>query len=141
VDERHGMPAIDRWCREHLMRVVVDLLPGFSRWLAYGESPLPALLEKSGIPAHQICAALLVGMERHVDVLSAPTVYRLVGLGGQYCTSDEAAQVIKRYADRLVQRIPVAERDPLGTPHISTPATGGIARVLYARLGAVGVPL
>jgi hypothetical protein len=139
IGEWQGTPAINHWCREHLMRVVVDLLSGFSRWLAYGESPLPALLEKSGIPAHQICAALLAGMERHVDVLSAPTVYRLVGLVSQYCTSDEAAQVIKRYADRLVQRIPDAERDHWDPTDIPTQATGGIARFLYACMGDVDV--
>ena len=90
------------------------------------------LLEKSGLPGHQICAALLEGMERHVDALDAPTVYALVGLVGQYCAPDDAAQVMARYADRLVQRIPIPERDHWDLSDIPTEAAGGVARFLYA---------
>ncbi len=136
---RTATPSVSRWCRERLMRVVVDLLPGFSRWLVYGQSPLPALLEKSGIPGHQICAALLEGMERHVDTLSAPTIYALVGLIGRYCTPDDAAQVITRYADRLVERVPIPERDHWDRTDIPTEATAGVARFLYALMGDVDV--
>ncbi len=32
----------------------------------------------------------------------APTIYTLVGLVGQYCTPQEAAQIISRYANRLL---------------------------------------
>src|SRR5688572_12279505 len=113
------------------MQIVVDRLPSFSRWLPLGESPLPALLEKSGIPGHQICGALLEAIERHVDALNAPTAYALVGLVGQYCTSDEAAQVIARYADRLLRRIPAHERDNLDLTDIPTESADGVARVLY----------
>ena len=105
IDEWHEAPSVKHWCRERLMQVIVDLLPGLSRWLAYGQSPPPVLLEKSGIPDSQICAALIEGIERHVDTFSAPTVYALVGLVGRYCTPDDAAQVMARYVDRLVQRI------------------------------------
>ena len=99
IDHWRAAPSIEHWCRERLMRVVVDLLPGFSRWLVYGQSPLPALLEKSGVPGHQICAALLEGMERHVDALDAPIVYALIGLVGRYCAPDDAVQVMARYCE------------------------------------------
>jgi hypothetical protein len=139
IDHWRAVRSIERWCRERLMRVVADLLPGFSCWLAYGQSPLPALLEKSGVPGHQICAALLEGMERHVDELDAPTVYALVGVVGRYCGSDDAAQVMARYADRLVQRIPVPERALWDLTDIPTEAAGGVARFLYALLGDIDV--
>jgi hypothetical protein len=139
VEAWHDAPSIRHWCRERLMQVVANLLPRFCRWLAHGDSPLPSLLEKSGVPAHQICAALLEGMERHVDALSAPTVYALVGLVGRYCTPGEAAQVIARYADRLLQRIPAHERDDWDLTDIPMEAAGSIARFLYALMGDVDV--
>ena len=91
VEAWQDAPSTRRWCRERLLPVVVDLLPGFSRWLANGDSPLPALLEQSGVPAHQIVTALLEGMERHVDALNAPTVYALVRLVGQHCAPMDSA--------------------------------------------------
>lgn len=139
VEVWHEARSISRWCRERLVQVVVDLLPGFSRWLANGESPLPALLEKSGVPAHQISAALLDGMERHVDALNAPTIYALVGLVARYCVPDDAAQVMARYADRLVQRTPVPERDNWHLADIPTDPAEGMARFLYAFMGDVDV--
>jgi hypothetical protein len=139
IDGWHEAPSVSRWCQQRLTHAVVNLLPGFSRWLANGHSPLPAMLERSGVPDHQICAALLEGMERHVDALDAPTVYALVGLVGRYCAPDDAAQVIARFADRLVQRIPVAERDNWDLTDIPTEAVGGVARFLYAFMGDVDV--
>ena len=139
VDDWHEAPSVDRWCREQLIQVVVDLLPGFSRWLANGESLLPALLEKIDIPDYQTCAKLLEGMERHVDALDASTVYALIGLVGQYCKHDDAAQVIARYAERLVQRVPGKERDVWDLADIPTEVTEGMARLLYALMGDVDV--
>ena len=139
IDHWRAAPSVGRWYRERLLQVVVDLLPGFSRWLAIRQSPLPALLEESGVSSHQICAALLEGMEHHVDALNAPTVYALIGMVGQYCTPDDAAQVIMRYADRLVQRIPAPERDNWDLTDIPTETAGGVARFLYALMGDVDV--
>jgi hypothetical protein len=62
IEDWHGAPSVSHWCRERLMPVIVDHLPGLSRWLAQGESPLPALLETSGMPSQQITAALIEGM-------------------------------------------------------------------------------
>ena len=44
----------------------------------------------------------------------------------------DAAQVITRYADRLVQRIPAAERENWDLTDVPTEAAGGIVRFLYA---------
>src|SRR5262249_40212550 len=79
------------------------------------------------------------GMERHVDRLSASTVYSLVGLVGRYCTPEDAVLVIARYAARLVQRIPPAERDGWDLNTIPTEPVEGFARFLYAFLGDIDV--
>ena len=134
-----GTPAVDYWCRERLLQIVVDRLPAFSRGLARRSSILPNLLEKSGAQDHDICAALIEGMERHVDALDAETVYELVGLIGRYCTPTEATQVIKQYVNRLVQRIPASERDKWNLADIPTEASESVARFLYALMGDVDV--
>jgi hypothetical protein len=91
------------------------------------------------MPSERIAAALIEGMERHVDVLDAPTVYTLVGLIGRHCGSIDAAQVMTRYAHRLVQRIPVHERDSWDLSDIPTEVAAGLARFLYALMGDVDV--
>ena len=139
IDEWREAPSVTNWCRERPMQVVVDQLPSFSRWLANGDSPLPSLLENAGVPAHDISAALIEGMEHHVDRLNAPTVYALVGLVGQYRGPEDAAQVIRRYADRLVQRIPTAEWENWDLTDMPTEAVGGVARFFYALMGDVDV--
>jgi hypothetical protein len=78
-------------------------------------------------------------MERHVDVLDTSTVYALVGLIGQHCGPIDAAQVMARYADRIVQRIPGHERDSWDLSDIPTEPTAGLARFLYALMGNVDV--
>jgi hypothetical protein len=139
VEAWREAPAVERWCHERLLQVVVNLLPTFSRWLAYGDSPLPDLLRKSGLPHPQICAALLEALERHVDAFDVPTLYALVGLVGQYCAPQDAAQVISDYADRLLQRIPVLEREDWDLADIPTEAAGGVARFMYALMGDIDV--
>jgi len=139
VTDWHDVPSVAGWCRERLLPVVADHLPIFSRWLAHGQSPLPALLEKSGLPSECICATLLDAMERHVDVLDAPTIYALVGLVARYCTPVETSQIMSRYVNRLLKRIPIAERDKWDANDIPTEVTGGVARVLYALMGDVDV--
>jgi hypothetical protein len=139
IDEWHDTPSIIQWCRERLIHVIVDRLPAFSCWLANGRSRLPALLKKSGASNHKICTGLLEGMERHVDTLSASTVYALVGLTGRYCTSGDAAQVLARYTTRLVERTPIPERDPWDLTDIPIDAAEGVARLIYAFMGDVDV--
>jgi len=139
VTDWHDAPSIASWCRERLLHVVADHFPSFSLWLAHGQSSLPELLEKSGILSERVCAALLEAMEHHVDVLDAPTVYALVGLAARYCTPDETSRIMARYVDRLLERIPIAERDAWDADDIPTEATEGIARFLYALMGDIDV--
>lgn len=139
IDAWQESPSVIRWCRDRLIHVVVDKLPSLSRWIMYGQSPLPSLLKRSGVSQQQIVAALLDGVERHADSLNAATAFALVGLVGQHCTPEDAAQVIERYARRLVQRIPDNDQDRWDITDIPTEAAGSLARFLYAMMGDVDV--
>ena len=97
------------------------------------------LLDKSDAPDHQICEALIAGLERHVDEINAPTVYALVGLIGKYCSPSEAAQVITRYANRLVQRIIPLDREKWDTADIPATVSESLMRFLYSMMGDVDV--
>ena len=134
-------PSVRSWCQERLMQVVIDLLPGFSVWLEYGDSCLPGLLAKINVPDQKICDTLLEGMEHHVDVLGSSTIYALVGLVGQFCKPEDAKQVMERYAVRLVQRIPPSHQDNWNLSDIPVQDTEGISRFLYALMGDVNVQI
>ena len=141
VQDWRNTPAIRLWCQERLMRVLIDLLPGFSRYIEseYGECPLPTLLEQCGVPDQEICDALLEGIERHVGELPPSTIWALVGLVGRYCTPEEAAQVLAGHASRLARRIPESHRDKWDLADIPVEVTEGVARFLYALMGDIDV--
>ncbi len=133
----HDVPSVASWRRNRLLEVVVDYLPDFTTGLSYGQSSLPAMLELSGLPSERICSALFDAVERHVDVLTAPTIYALVGLIVKYCTADDTARILSRYVDRLIDRIPIVERDVWDADDIPSDTAEGIARFLYSLLGDI----
>ncbi|MFC1983843.1 hypothetical protein ACFLVO_02365 [Chloroflexota bacterium] len=139
VTDWHKTPSIADWCRERLLEIIANHLLSFSIGINYGESPLPKLLEISGVPSERICTMLLEAMERHVDELDASTVYALVGLVSRYCTSDETSRIMSRYIDRLLERILIAERDKWDANDIPTETSEGISRFLYALMGDIDV--
>lgn len=139
VDEWQAFPSVTDWIRNNLRRILGEQLPGFSRYLAAGQSPLPRMLETCSVPDHEICGALLEAMERNVNSLGAATVCALVGLVGRYCTPNEAGQVLARHAERLVQRIPPAERDEWQLDDVPIEPTRAVARLLYAFMSDVDV--
>ena len=135
----YGTPSVDNWCRERLINVVVEQLPGFSRFLGFDRRPLPDLLEKSGVRDQQIAAALIEGLERHVDSFNAPAIYALVGLVGKYCLPAEAADVITRYAKSAGPTHHTLRLEKWDTTDIPTNIAESMARYLYALMGDVDV--
>jgi hypothetical protein len=139
VLEWRGTPSVDEWSRERLKSILVDQLPGFSRFLPFDERPLPDLLAKSGLSDEQIAATLIEGLERHVDAFNAPAIYALVGLVGKYCLPNEAAQIMVRYVNRLLQRIVPSDQDKWDTADIPATVPESISRFIYALMGDADV--
>jgi hypothetical protein len=139
VEAWQNSPAVNQWYRDRFLRLVFERLPLFVRWITFGQSPLQGLLDTSGLNQSQIVSALLESVERHVDEFDAATVIALVGLIVQYCSSDDAGQVITRYANRLVQRIPTPDREQWNLNDIPNEADSGAARFLYALMSDVDV--
>ncbi|GAB6154761.1 ATP-binding protein [Desulfosporosinus burensis] len=139
IDEWNESPSVKRWCHERLLQVIIDFLPGMFGWYDSRRSQLLYFIEKSDANDHDICAVLLDAIERHVDTLSASSVYALVGIVGQYCTPSEATQVIKRYSKRLVQRIPIQDQEIWDLKDIPIKVEESLARFLYAMMGDIDV--
>lgn len=135
VENWSGSPAVSSWCNNRLLQIVIERLPYFCSWPDYDKSFLSEMLNKTGLADSQICTGLLDALERHVDVLKAPTIYSLVGIIGQYCSPQEAAQVISLYASRLVRRIPLSDQESWSFGDIPSDNASAIARFLYALLG------
>lgn len=135
IEAWRDAPSVAKWGRDHLLRFVIDQLPGCVGYLVRGDSPLTDLLKNSGATEGQICSTLLEAVERHVDSLDAPTVYALVGLIGQYCRPIDAASVSERYSERLIQRIPTKDRDNWAQADMPNNPADGVSRYLYALMG------
>lgn len=130
-------PSVEKWGREHFLQLILDLLPGLVGYLVYGDSRLEALLKVATLPDERIFSTLLDATVRHVESLSAPTVYALVGLMGNYCSPDDAAKVCELYSDRLVNRIPIRDRDEWDLTDVPNEPKEGAARLLYALMGDI----
>lgn len=133
-------PSVIDWQQRNLLSVSADFLSELSRWLPFdGDSQLPILIKRSGATNQQICTSLLDSLERHVDEFSVPTIYALVGFLGQYYIPKDTAGVLIQYVRRLVNRIPVGERDNWNPSDIPVDTTSGIARYLYSLMGDIDI--
>jgi hypothetical protein len=135
----HGTAAVADWRANRLLGAIVDLLPGFSRWIAYGQSDLSTLLGSSTVDGSSVNAALLEGMERHIDELGAVTIYGLLRTLAAHCQPQDAGKVVVRYAKRLFYQIPAKDVPDWQVDDIPSNASQSVARLLYALLGDVDV--
>lgn len=134
--------SVQNWNRQHILRLIVDKLPSFTRYLSYGDYPppdLPPLLLRSRASDKQICETLLEATERHVDSLNAPNVYALVGLMTQYCQPDEAGEIIETYSKQLLKRVSAEDRENWDITDIPQNPSEGLARYIYALMSDIDV--
>lgn len=139
LKEWHGTAAVADWRANRLLGVIVDLLPGFSRWIAFGQSNLSTLLCSLAVDGRTVNAALLEGMERHIDELGAETIYGLLQTLAAHCQREDAGEVVARYAKRLFYQIPARDVPDWRVDDIPSNASQSVARLFYALLGDVDV--
>jgi len=132
-------PSVKTWAKQNILGIVRDQLPLLSRWLIYRDSPLPALLERSQAADEDTCDSLLQGIEHNVASLEPPTIYALIGLAGRYCKPKDAMEVMRRYSNRLIDRIGVSERDEWDLMDLPSLPDDAVARFLFALLGDADV--
>ena len=132
-------PAAKEWCKQKLLPVTVEHLPGFAGYLPYGESPLPELLTKCGKADSVICSALLEAVEQHVEKLHDRAIFAIVGLVANHCKLEEVVKVIECRLKRLLSRIPEHQREVWNLSDIPEDTATGLSHFLYALMGDVDV--
>jgi hypothetical protein len=139
LEEWRDSPSVAEWAQRYSLEILVEKLPTFAEWLFYHQKRVNQFLEQTGAADNEISRALLEGIESHVDSLDARTVYVLVAFIGNYCTAKDAAQVVQRYAERLLLRIPATDREQLDLNDLPTFGNQGLGRYIYALMSDVDV--
>lgn len=139
LEDWRDSPSVVQWAQQKSLEILVEKLPAFAGWLSYYKKRINQFLQRSGAADHEISRALLEGIESHVDSLDARTAYALVAFIGNYCALKDAAQLIERYAERLLLRIPANDRDMLDLDDLPTVGSQGLARYIYALMSDVDV--
>jgi hypothetical protein len=134
-----SIPSVQEWCDTKLLEVIIDLLPAFSRWISVRQSQLPKILSLTNAPDKEIFQAILKGIERHVNVLDASTLYSLIGIAGKYCSQIDASKILEQYTDRLVCRIDNNEREVWDIADVPITVKCSLARYLYALMSDVDI--
>lgn len=133
----HDMPAVEQWCHQNLLRIIVQRLPVFSGWVSGGGSALTTLLERTGMPEGDLLSALIEGIERNVDEFDASNIYALVGMCMKYCDPNDARKLALEYSGRLLGRISVSDREVWYPTDIPTDSSTGVARLIFVLMSDV----
>ncbi len=75
----------------------------------------------------------------HGDTFDASTIYGLASALAPYLTPEQATELSSRYAERLVNRIGIADRDPWTPEDLPTTAPDGISRFIYSMMSDIDV--
>lgn len=129
-------PAIRSWAATALPEMIAVRLPDFIRYIAYEETPLPRVLEWSGLTPGQTVDVLLRGLEIHGQSLGGDQVFALAGFIAGHLETVAAAATGVWYARRLAERVAPDDRDQAWLPsEIPDSVPVAVARLLYACMG------
>ena len=98
------------WAREHLLNVIEARLPEFVWHISYPTHEFETLLTRTEASDRDVATRLFAAIERHIETISAHTVFRLVGVLSRFLDRSDAAGILKRHITALAARIEVAER-------------------------------
>ncbi len=135
VEEWKESFSVRTWCRERLPSAIVDNLPGFCRELAYGAySSFIPLLDILTAEQVDVPKVLALGIGRHVQDLSAVTIYELTRLIAERMIPSDVAGALVFYLKRLMMRIPTMHLDVMNAADIPKDMESAIARFLFAMM-------
>ena len=67
------------------------------------------------------------------------TLYGLIGIVSSFCSPEENAQVLERFCNQLLQRIPSTDRESWDISDIPNDATNGVVRFIYSLMSDIDV--
>ena len=133
--------AIAQWCRSTLPKLIVEHLPGFARYLSWEDRRLAPALALAKLSRGEAADCLLSGLARNADKLDSREILAVASVVASRLCAKDAAQLCKWYLDRLIERIPVADRESIGDESIPTNGTTAVARFVYAYMSDVDLRL
>jgi energy-coupling factor transporter ATP-binding protein EcfA2 len=125
-------PAVEHWCATKLPEFIRVNLLRLGQWVRYGRSVIHELLEYTGLDSRQITDLMLSGLAANAEGLSAPLALPLVELLTAQLAADDAVTLSEWYSARLVDHIPLNERDLIDSVDVPSSSADGIARYLFA---------
>ena len=134
-----GQPAVNRWCKDNLPRLLADHLPHFTRYLPWEDNRLGPALTLARLNSKEAQAVLLEGIERHSAKLDARLLFILSGIIITNMESDESADLCGWYLKRLLNRIPEDVREKVDSNDLPVTVTSAVARIFYAYLSDVDI--
>ncbi|WP_448203981.1 hypothetical protein [Azospirillum sp. sgz302134] len=134
------VPAAQNWARTRLLGVIEARLPEFVRSYSHHGRKLGALLAQTKQPDAVLCTRILAAIEQHIDELSAPAVFQMIGVLAAHMTDTEAAAVLDSHLDRLLACMEPEDRRLPGFEDIPHDNDEAIVRFLFAELGSIAVP-
>ena len=142
IDEWWRSPSVPFWCRTSLPEIIVTRFPELTRYLVYGEDHVTPAMERTDLSDEARQQLILRALERHVDVLGADRIFKIVGIVASSLAPSDAAELADWYAGRLADRIPADDRDqqaPLS--ELPQQVDEAVARFLFAYMGDCDVRL
>ena len=137
----HGQLAVKQWCRSMLPKLIFTHLPGFARYLPWEDFRLTPASQLAELSCEEVADCLLNGLALHADNLESRAIFAIAGLVASRLSAADAGELCKWYLDRLLQRIPVKDRESIDDEAIPSTVTSTVARFVYAYMSDVDLRL
>jgi hypothetical protein len=134
LDRWRSDPAVQEWCSTTLPTFIGDNILRLGRWARYERSVIYELLQYTRINSQQITNLILSGLASNAEDLSAHLALPLVELLAGQLEADDAVTLSQWYSARLVDQIPLTERDLIDPLDVPTSSSAGVARYIYAMM-------
>lgn len=141
LDAWKETPGVVRWCRTHLLGVIVNNLPALSRYLEMGHSRLGSLIALADADGAAVIDALLTGIAHAIDELHSATIYFLAAEIATRGSAEECANALRDHISRRLVRLEPSDRMLPNMNRVPVDAQLGASQFVFALLGSPIVPL
>ncbi|RUU06849.1 hypothetical protein EOD23_12240 [Mesorhizobium sp. USDA-HM6] len=137
IKQWKGTPAVDRWCREELPAVLVNQFGSIARWIKQGQSTLQQMLQLTGLDAKGQLSVILSGAAENGDVLGSRSLFGIAELICENIEPRDLGLILSWYSDRMLARIPAAQRQTLPLQDIPLRTPEAIGRFVFALMSDI----
>jgi len=132
-----GTPAVDRWCKETLPKVLIAHFYGAARWLKERQFVLHQLLDYTGSNAEDRLQIILAGVAQVGKTLNSRTLFAIAEEIARGLDVEEAGTLLLWYAQRLRRRVSGKEQSLYSPAEIPNGKTETISRFLFALMSDI----